>query len=109
LDVRVVSATNRDLKAAVRSGSFREDLYWRLSVLPIRLPALRERPADLPLIASALLERLGGDGVSLADDALERLATHSWPGNVRELRNVLERAMLSLRDGTIRARDLVFD
>ncbi len=63
LDVRVVSATNRDLKAAVKHGDFREDLYWRLSVLPIRLPALRERLADLPLVAAALLERLGGDGV----------------------------------------------
>jgi len=109
LDVRVVSATNRDLKTAVKSGSFREDLYWRLSVLPIRLPALRERPGDLPLIAAALLGRLGGDGVSLADDALERLAAHSWPGNVRELRNVLERAMLAAQGGEIRARDLAFD
>jgi two-component system response regulator AtoC len=109
LDVRVVSATNRDLKAAVRSGAFREDLYWRLSVLPIRLPALRERLADLPLVAATLLDRLGGDGVSLADDALDRLAAHPWPGNVRELRNVLERALLAASDGRIRARDLAFD
>jgi DNA-binding NtrC family response regulator len=109
LDVRVVSATNRDLKAAVKRGTFREDLYWRLSVLPIRLPALRERMADLPLVAAALLERLGGDGVTLTDDALERLAAHPWPGNVRELRNVLERALLAAHDGAIRARDLAFD
>jgi DNA-binding NtrC family response regulator len=109
LDVRVVSATNRDLKTAVKHGAFREDLYWRLSVLPIRLPALRERLADLPLVAAALLDSLGGDGAALADDALERLAEHPWPGNVRELRNVLERALLSARDGRIRARDLAFD
>jgi DNA-binding NtrC family response regulator len=108
LDVRVVSATNRDLRNAMQRGAFREDLYWRLSVLPIRLPALRERMADLPLVAAALLERLGG-GAELADDALERLAAHPWPGNVRELGNVLERARLSSRDGTIRARDLTFD
>jgi DNA-binding NtrC family response regulator len=109
LDVRVVSATNRDLKAAVRRGTFREDLYWRLAVLPIRLPALRERLADLPLVAAALLDGLGGDEVRLTDDALERLAGHSWPGNVRELRNVLERALLAARDGRIRAGDLAFD
>ncbi|OHD74613.1 MAG: hypothetical protein A2177_07315 [Spirochaetes bacterium RBG_13_68_11] len=109
LDVRVVSATNRDLKAAVKQGTFREDLYWRLSVLPIRLPALRERLADLPLVAAALLDRLGGDGVVLTDDALELLAAHPWPGNVRELRNVLERALLAAHDGAIRARDLTFE
>jgi DNA-binding NtrC family response regulator len=109
LDVRVVSATNRDLKAAVKRGTFREDLYWRLSVLPIRLPALRERLPDLPLVAAALLERLGGDGVALTDDALDRLAAHPWPGNVRELRNVLERALLAAHDGAIRAGDLAFD
>ncbi len=109
LDVRVVSATNRDLKTAVRERSFREDLYWRVSVLPIRLPALRERLADLPLVAAALLERLGAGGTGLADEALERLAAHPWPGNVRELRNVLERALLAARDGRIQARDLAFD
>jgi transcriptional regulator with PAS, ATPase and Fis domain len=105
----VVSATNRDLKAAVKRGAFREDLYWRLAVLPIRLPALRERLPDLPLVAAALLEDLGGDGVTLSDDALALLAGHPWPGNVRELRNVLERALLSSSDGSIRARDLAFD
>jgi two-component system, NtrC family, response regulator AtoC len=109
LDVRVVSATNRDLKAAVRKRRFREDLYWRLSVLPIRLPALRERLADLPLVAAALLERLGAGGTGLDDDALALLASHPWPGNVRELRNVLERALLASHDGRIGARDLAFD
>ncbi len=109
LDVRVVSATNRDLKDAVRHGTFRDDLYWRLVVLPIRLPALRERLADLPLVSAVLLAQLGGDGAALADDALELLAAHPWPGNVRELRNVLERALLAAHDGAIRARDLSFD
>ncbi|WP_157265325.1 sigma-54 interaction domain-containing protein [Azohydromonas aeria] len=97
-DVRVVSATHRDLDAMVADGRFREDLYYRLSTFPIRLPALRERREDIPLLAASLLERVAPRPLKLAREALARLCAHDWPGNVRELRNVLERAAL-LTDG----------
>ena len=92
-DVRVVAATHRDLQAMVRAGTFREDLWFRLSVLAIRLPALRERKEDLPALAQALLER-NHRGVTLTPAALAVLHRHDWPGNVRELRNVLTRAVV---------------
>jgi len=98
-DVRVVSATHRDLKAMVTEGRFREDLYYRLSTFPIRLPALRERAEDIPLLAVALLARVAPQRrLSLSAQALRRLQGHAFPGNVRELRNVLERGAL-LADG----------
>ena len=98
-DVRLVSATHRDLAAMVAQGRFREDLYYRLSTFPIALPPLRERLGDLPLLASALLERLTpGRPLRLDAGAVQQLARHPFPGNVRELRNVLERAVL-LTDG----------
>jgi len=96
-DVRLIAATSCDLEAAVRRGSFRADLYYRLNVLPIRLPPLRERPDDLPALCETILGQLGG-GHWLTPEALARLARHDWPGNVRELRNLLERATL-LNDG----------
>ncbi len=109
VDARIVSATHRDLKAEVRAGRFRDDLYWRLSVLPIRLPALRERPGDVGMLALHFLERCGRSGARLSPAAREKLSTHPWPGNVRELRNVMERAALSAPDGDIRACDIQFD
>jgi DNA-binding NtrC family response regulator len=112
-DVRVVSATHRDLKAESENGGFREDLFYRLGVLPVRLPPLRERREDIPLIAVHLLASLSRRVRCLADDARERLMAHHWPGNVRELRNVLERSLLTREadgDGELlRARDLLFD
>ncbi|MDP1900628.1 MAG: sigma-54-dependent Fis family transcriptional regulator [Rubrivivax sp.] len=99
-DVRVVSATHRHLKGMVAEGRFREDLYYRLSTFPIRLPALRERADDIPLLAVALLARVAPQRrLALSADALACLHDHAFPGNVRELRNVLERAAL-LTDGT---------
>ncbi|MCA6215163.1 sigma 54-interacting transcriptional regulator [Ideonella sp. B7] len=98
-DVRLVSATHRDLSALVAQGRFREDLYYRLSTFPIALPPLRERQGDIPLLATALLERVApGRAMTLDRDAVQALARHPFPGNVRELRNVLERAVL-LSDG----------
>ena len=98
-DVRIVSATHRNLKAMVADGRFREDLYYRLSTFPIALPALRERADDIPLLAVALLERVAPQRrFSLSVQTLELLKHHPFPGNVRELRNVLERAAL-LADG----------
>ncbi len=93
-DVRVIAATHRDLDAAIANGSFREDLFYRLNVFPIRMPALRERIADLPALVAQLAERLDqhlGRRVSLTDAGLRALSGYGWPGNVRELANLLER------------------
>ncbi len=96
VDVRVISATSRDLKAMVEAGTFRADLFYRLNVLPLHAPPLRDRTEDLPLICDTLLEamaqREGGVPRVVSTDGLRRLAAHDWPGNVRELRNVLEQA-----------------
>jgi transcriptional regulator with PAS, ATPase and Fis domain len=94
VDVRVIAATHRNLEALVKEGRFREDLYYRLNVVPIRVPALRERKEDMASLARMFLARAvpqGGSPPALTNDALEALAQHHWPGNVRELRNVLER------------------
>jgi transcriptional regulator with GAF, ATPase, and Fis domain len=95
VDIRVIAATHRDLKLEVERGHFREDLYFRLAVVPLALPPLRERRADIPLIATQLLTRVAGSVPrELTNEALQALAAHDWPGNVRELRNVLERSAL---------------
>jgi DNA-binding NtrC family response regulator len=105
LDVRVIAATNSPLDNAIREGRFREDLYYRLNVFPIPLPALRDRKDDLPVLAAALLEDLnqkhGTKVTDIAADVHDRLRAYSWPGNVRELRNVLERAVILAGEGTI--------
>ncbi len=107
IDVRVIAATSRDLPAMVAEGSFRADLYYRLNVLPIRLPPLRERLDDLEALVETLAEdisrRSGLPHKSLNADALELLARHDWPGNIRELRNVLEQATLMTDDKSLDA------
>jgi two-component system response regulator AtoC len=107
LDLRVISATNKDLKREMEQERFREDLYYRVHVLPLKVPALRERPEDIPLLASCLLGRHGRATAVLQPDALSKLCSYSWPGNIRELGNVLERARVTADDGRIRARDIV--
>ena len=101
-DVRVVAATHKDLRATIDSGAFREDLYYRLAVLQIRVPPLRERDGDVTLLAKLFLERFnrefGQQLEGFAPSALEALERYGWPGNVRELRNAIERAVL-LCDG----------
>ena len=110
VDVRVIAATSRDLQTMVAEGRFRADLYYRLNVLPIRLPALRERLTDIEALAEALLDdiarRSGLAAKSLSADALDRLAAHDWPGNIRELRNVLEQAALMTDEAVLRPLDL---
>jgi transcriptional regulator with GAF, ATPase, and Fis domain len=107
VDVRVVAATNQDLRALIAGGKFREDLLYRLDVVSVHLPPLRERLEDLPELAAEILGELEREAGSheLSGDALARLGSHSWPGNVRELRNVLERAAL-LAGPRIRGGDL---
>lgn len=104
VDVRVIAATSRDLPAMIAAGQFRSDLYYRLNVLEILVPPLRERPADLGILCEGLLAELaGGAGpeAGITREALELLGRHSWPGNVRELRNVLERALTLAEDASV--------
>jgi PAS domain S-box-containing protein len=109
-DVRVLAATNRDLARAVSEGAFREDLYYRIRVIPIHLPPLRERREDIPLLATQLLEGIatarGRPAMSLAPSAQQRLLRHAWPGNVRELANALEYAVAIAPGRRIRPEDL---
>jgi transcriptional regulator with GAF, ATPase, and Fis domain len=111
VDVRVIAATHRDLRDAVRDGTFREDLFYRMDVVSIHLPSLRDRREDIALIADHFLRRLhthkGLPRCRLSEDAVGALTAYDWPGNVRELRNVLERAvLLGQPSGTIYASDL---
>jgi DNA-binding NtrC family response regulator len=107
VDVRVVSATNRDLREAVVKGQFREELYYRVNVIEIRLPPLRERAGDVRLLAHAFLKRYGQDRTLAYDDAaMAALEAYGWPGNVRELQNVVERACALAEGDTITTRDL---
>jgi Nif-specific regulatory protein len=109
VDVRIVAATNRNLEDEVRKGSFREDLYYRLNVMPIQLPALRERLEDIPDLARFLLQKLSqkqGRELKISDGAVRMLVGHSWPGNVRELENCLERAAIMSETGLI-DRDVI--
>jgi DNA-binding NtrC family response regulator len=113
LDVRVISATNRDLSRRVRDGTFREDLYYRLAVIPIRLPSLRERKEDITLLAQHFLERaaagLGKPALRFTEDATSWLVEQAWPGNVRQLENVVERAATLAKEATITSADLTMD
>jgi two-component system nitrogen regulation response regulator NtrX len=110
VDVRVVAATHRDLAEEARRGRFREDLYYRLKVVEIDLPPLRERPEDVPALADHFLEavsrRLGRAAKPLSPAALARLTRHPWPGNVRELRNAIEQAAVLAPGAAIEADDL---
>jgi DNA-binding NtrC family response regulator len=110
VDVRVVAATHRNLAEAVREGRFREDLYYRLKVVEIELPPLRDRRQDIPALAQRFLEqvteRLGLEKKQLGDAALGRLARYDWPGNVRELKNAIEQAAVLARGAEIGEDDL---
>jgi transcriptional regulator with PAS, ATPase and Fis domain len=110
VDVRIVGATNRDLRKLVRQGRFREDLFYRLNVGEIKLPPLRERRSDIPVLALHILDRLNGSlrrPKRLSSEALSRLQSHSWPGNVRDLENVIERSVRLCRSDVLGADDLL--
>jgi two-component system response regulator PilR (NtrC family) len=104
VEVRVITATNQDLEKMVREKTFREDLYYRINVIPIRMPALREKPEDIPALAEHFLEKykasMGKTLHGISEEAMERLEAYHWPGNVRELENVIERAV-ALEPGNI--------
>ena len=99
IDVRIIAATNSDLGKMVKESSFREDLFYRLNVIPVRMPSLRERREDIPVLAQHFLDRVGRDldpprtGVTFSQEAMRRLMAHDWPGNVRQLENTIERAL----------------
>jgi two-component system response regulator PilR (NtrC family) len=109
VDVRILSATHKDLSRLVQDGDFRQDLYYRLNVIELRVPPLRERPTDIPLLAGHLLQRLSsehGTKIELGEDAMQALLHYPFPGNVRELENILERAMTMCEGVVVHAADL---
>src|SRR5262249_16519640 len=110
VDIRVIAATNRDLPRAVAAGTFREDLFFRLHVIPLTLPPLRERRGDIPRLAELFVQKhslkLKRLGMRLAPEALESLRLYDWPGNVRELENVIERAVVLSSGALIQPEDL---
>jgi len=110
IDVRVIAATNQDLRAALEQGTFREDLYYRLNVVPINIPPLRERKQDIPFLAVHFVKKLapdtGGRVESITDAAIEKLLGYHWPGNVRELENVIERSLVMCAGTQLDAADI---
>src|SRR5581483_3600533 len=113
IDVRVLAATNVDLRAALEQGTFREDLYYRLNVLPINIPPLRERKEDIPFLADHFVKKLkkdlGSPVESISEGAMQRLAEYHWPGNVRELENVIERSMVLASGPVLEPADIRLD
>ncbi|MBI2688756.1 MAG: sigma-54-dependent Fis family transcriptional regulator [Acidobacteria bacterium] len=113
IDVRIVAATNVDLRRALEEGTFREDLYYRLNVLPINIPALRERREDIPYLAEHFIRKhaaeLDTGELELSNDAAEKLTAYHWPGNVRELENVIERSLVLATGGRLQAADIRLD
>ena len=110
VDVRLITATNRDLEQEIQRGNFREDLYYRLNVVPLQIPPLRKRTGDIPLLVQHIIkkfnERLKKTITGIADDALAALESHNWPGNIRELENVIERTILFCKNERIERGDL---
>lgn len=110
VDVRIVAATNRDLEKMIEEGTFREDLYYRLNVIPIELPSLRERKEDIPLLANYFLnkycEEIGRQGMKITNEALESLKNYNWKGNIRELENIIERLVILSTNSLIDKKDL---
>ena len=113
VDVRLITATNKNLRELVLQGKFREDLFWRLNVIRIRIPPLRERKEDIPLLAEYFLDKIakerGGERKRLSAAALRKMLSYDWPGNVRELQHSLERAHLLARSSVIKEEDIVLE
>lgn len=103
VDVRIIAATNRDLESDIKTGRFREDLFYRLSVIPLHLPPLRERQEDIPGLVAHFIRKNNTPGVSFSSDAINKLQLYSWPGNIRELQNVVERCIILRKTNLIEA------
>ncbi|HET6673918.1 MAG TPA: sigma-54 dependent transcriptional regulator [Nitrospiraceae bacterium] len=105
VDARIIAATNRNLEEAVKEGNFREDLYYRLNVVPIRLPALRDRAEDIPLLVETFLDECAGrhqrERKSVSREAMQLLRQYAWPGNIRQLRNLMERLVITVKEGMV--------
>lgn len=112
IDTRIIAATNKDLEVEIKKGTFREDLYFRINVIPIHVPPLRERKEDIPLLAKHFLEEFseeyGRKPKELTNDVIEKLMRYSWPGNVRELRNLIERLVIIVKEDKITSKDIPF-
>jgi transcriptional regulator with GAF, ATPase, and Fis domain len=110
VDVRFIAATNRDLEALVREGRFREDLYWRLNIFPIKIPPLRQRKEDIPVLVQHFIEKhsqeVGRGPFKVTTEAMKALMAHEWPENVRELENTIHRAMLLSTNGLITEKEI---
>jgi DNA-binding NtrC family response regulator len=106
VDVRVVAATNQDLQQLIADGDFREDLFYRLNVVPVTIPTLRQRPGDIPLLVAHFLEKLNAGTKTISPEAMEALARYSWPGNIRELENTIERIIILSHGEEIGVHDL---
>ena len=113
VDVRLVAATNRDLRAALEEGTFREDLYYRLNVVAIDIPPLRDHKEDIPALANFFLERYAKESAkpvtSITPEAMKQLMEYHWPGNVRELQNIIERGVTLSTGTTLDAADIYLD
>jgi transcriptional regulator with PAS, ATPase and Fis domain len=113
IDVRMIAATNQDLRAALEQGTFREDLYYRLNVVPLEIPPLRDRKQDIPYLAEHFVHKLSPDTGNkverITSAGIERLLEYSWPGNVRELENVIERSLVMATGSELGAKDIKFD
>jgi two-component system nitrogen regulation response regulator NtrX len=111
VDVRIISATNKDLQEEVRKGNFREDLFFRLNVIPLSVPPLRERTEDIPMLVEYFIQSIAEDygqpAKKLSPQAIKKLSEHSWPGNIRELRNLIERLVIMTPSSVINAKDFV--
>ena len=108
IDIRVITATHRNLEESIKEGSFREDLFYRLNIIPINLPPLRERKTDIPLLADHFLKQFNSTAIpkTISDEAMQFLVNYSWPGNIRELANFIERMVVLSIGSTITPRDL---
>lgn len=109
VDVRVIATTNRDLAEMARAGAFRQDLFYRLNVVPLKVPALRQRKADVPLLIAHFCRKYGDGRVTFSEDAIQWLKSYDWPGNVRELENIVQRAIALAHKAVIDPADLFFD